>query len=54
MQWHLCLNRAQEFLSARITEWLWLGETSGGHLVQPPASAGSHRPRCPDPRPGGF
>jgi len=37
----------------RITECSGLEETSVGHLVQPPAKAGSPRAGCTGPRPGG-
>jgi len=37
----------------RITEWSGLTGTSVGHLVQPPAEAGSPRAGCTGPCPGG-
>lgn len=36
------------------TEWLGLGGTSGEHLVQPTAKAGSPTAGCTGLRPGGF
>jgi len=40
-------------LLLQITEWLGLEGTSVGHLVQPPAEAGSPRAGCRGPCPGG-
>jgi len=37
----------------RITEWSGLEGTSVGHLVQPPAEAGSPTVGCRGPCPGG-
>ena len=37
----------------RITAWQGLEGTSVGHLIQPPAQAGSPRAGCTAPRPGG-
>lgn len=37
----------------RITEWLRLTETSGGHLVHPSAQAAPPEASCPGPRVGG-
>lgn len=42
------------YLDYRITDWLRLAGTSGGHLVQPPAQAGIAGAGCPKVHPGGF
>lgn len=40
--------------SHRITGWLRLEVTSGGHLVQPTAQVGPPTTNCPGPHPNGF
>jgi len=42
------------FINHRITEWQSLEGTSGDHVVQTPAKAGSYRPGCTGPHPDGF
>ena len=45
----LVLNLCQcSFILHKITEWLRLEETSGSHLVKPPAQAGPSRASCKD------
>jgi len=45
-------ERHSWLLGHGIPEWSGLEGTSVGHLVQPPAEAGSPRAGCTGPRPG--
>lgn len=56
----LALHQLQQHFSSRllenqrITEELRLAQTSGCHLLQPPACAGPPKTSCPGPHPGSF